>query len=54
MAAYVNSLKSGGVIFMSGILRDDVETLRNAAERLGLSFSEVNYRDNWAMVAFRK
>ncbi|MBC7125377.1 MAG: 50S ribosomal protein L11 methyltransferase, partial [Bacteroidales bacterium] len=54
MAAYVNSLKSGGSIFMSGILRDDVETLRNAAERLGLSFSEVNYRDNWAMVAFRK
>jgi len=52
--AYVNSLKSGGTIFMSGILKDDVETLKIAAEKAGLSFNKVDYRDSWAMVAFRK
>jgi len=54
LAAYASCLKPGGTIFMSGILRDDVETLRDAAQKLGLLFSEANYRDNWAMVAFRK
>jgi len=54
MATYGNSLKSDGTIFMSGILRDDVDTLKNAAENLGLTLIEAKYKDSWAMVAFRK
>lgn len=54
MSAYVDSLNPGGTIFMSGILKDDVETLKAEADRVGLSFSEANFMDNWAMVAFRR
>lgn len=54
MGAYVKSLKPGGLIFMSGILLDDVETLKIAAIEAGLTFNAVDHIDSWAMVTFKK
>lgn len=54
MDAYMHSLKTGGTIYMSGILENDVNTLKYSAEKSGLVFVKVDFRDSWAMVEFRK
>ncbi len=52
LATYKSSLNVNGKLFMSGILRSDVNTLIQAAEKLGLKHQETFYRDDWAMVSF--
>jgi len=52
LSTYKSSLNSNGKIFMSGILRSDVNTLIQASQRLGLKHLETFYRDDWAMVSF--
>ncbi|KAB2871909.1 MAG: 50S ribosomal protein L11 methyltransferase [Bacteroidales bacterium] len=52
LATYKSSLNVNGKLFMSGILRSDVNTLIQASEKLGLKHQETFYRDDWAMVSF--
>lgn len=52
LSTYKSSLNPNGKLFMSGILRSDVNTLIQAAEKLGLKHQETFYRDDWAMVSF--
>lgn len=54
MRAYYHALLSGGLILFSGILIDDIDKLRTAAEKEGLQFISSKFRDNWAMVIFSK
>lgn len=52
LSTYKSSLNPNGKLFMSGILRTDVDTLIQASQKLGLKHSETHYRDDWAMVSF--
>lgn len=52
LSTYKSSLNPNGKLFMSGILRSDVNTLIQAAEKLGLKHQETFYRDDWSMVSF--
>lgn len=52
LTTYKSSLNVNGKLFMSGILRSDVNTLIQASEMLGLKHQETFYRDDWAMVSF--
>ncbi len=54
MKAYYKSMLSGGLILFSGILVDDVYTLRTTAEKEGFQFISSKFCDNWAMVIFSK
>ncbi|MDI3526870.1 MAG: ribosomal protein methyltransferase [Tenuifilum sp.] len=54
LSKYANSLKDNGKIFMSGILKDDVDTLEMEASKNGLSPIDVQFKDGWAMVSFKK
>ncbi|QKG80412.1 50S ribosomal protein L11 methyltransferase [Tenuifilum thalassicum] len=54
LSKYANSLKDYGKIFMSGILKDDVDTLEMEASKNGLSPIDVQFKDGWAMVSFKK
>ena len=44
----------GGVILLSGILTDQDERIRQAAERRGLTFEKRLLIEDWARYAFRK
>lgn len=50
LAAYTAALKPGGMIYMSGFYREDVEKLRSHAETLGLRFVDERHLDNWACI----
>ncbi len=54
MEAYGASLKPNGVIFISGILANDIDTLSSKAQSIGLTKIGSELRDSWAMVSFRK
>lgn len=52
LSVYKSSLNPNGKLFMSGILRSDVNTLIQASQKIGLKHLETNYRNDWAMVSF--
>lgn len=52
LSTYKSSLNVNGKLFMSGILRSDVNKLIQVSEKLGLKHKETFYRDDWAMVSF--
>ena len=47
-------LKSGGILVMSGILSDDVLSLRHESELHGFVFETSKVLENWALVRFKK
>lgn len=54
MGGYIKSLEHNGLLIMSGILVSDIETLKTAAERHGLTFIESKTRNKWALVITQK
>lgn len=54
MKAYVDCMKAGSVIYMSGFYVDDIPVLRNEAERLGLTYRGHREKNHWAAVQFEK
>jgi ribosomal protein L11 methyltransferase len=48
------SVEKNGLLLISGILKEDVETLINKAKMEGFSFESEKILDNWVMLAFRR
>ena len=54
MSAYLETLRPGGFIIMSGILEQDVPAITEAATSFGLSPVGTNVREGWAAVSFER
>ena len=54
MAAYVEHMKGGAHLFMSGFYVDDIPVIRAEAERLGLHVLGHTEKNRWAAVDFVK
>lgn len=50
---YVKSLLPNGNLYLSGILKTDIETITKTAEKYGLIHLSTATRGEWAMVAFQ-
>ena len=50
MHAYVERMKSGSRLFMSGFYVEDIPAIRSEAERLGLRFAGHAEKNRWARV----
>lgn len=50
MQQYVQCMRSGSVLLMSGFYVEDVPVIRQEAERLGLTFCHQREKNRWAMV----
>lgn len=53
MPHYVESLNPGGELYMSGFYVEDVDSIREKAESLGLVFEYYKEKNNWAAVKFK-
>jgi ribosomal protein L11 methyltransferase len=54
MAAFFSYLQDSGIMLISGFYKEDINDLRNLAERLGLTYVSEKVKDRWAAVLFRK
>ncbi len=54
MSAYAASLKEGGELWLSGFYETDVATLTKAAEKAGLTLTQVLANGEWRMMRCRK
>ncbi len=54
MDAYVNTMKAGSELFMSGFYTEDLVAIRSNAESLGLTFIDNKSRNNWCACRFVK
>lgn len=54
MEAYVNVLKQGGTLLLSGFYESDVPALQQKAESLGLTFVRQKVRQSWTALQFSK
>lgn len=54
MKAYVDTMKAGSHLFMSGFYTEDLPAIRSNAENLGLSFIDSKSRNNWCACRFCK
>ena len=54
MEIYSKSIKSGGVLFLSGFYENDIPILENKCAELGLVLSESRTKDNWAAMRLVK
>lgn len=54
MPVYTNSLKENGILIISGILKDDRETLLKRANDCGLTFISSLDENNWISLNLRK
>lgn len=54
MKIYSRSIKSGGVLFLSGFYENDIPILENKCAELGLVLSESRTKDNWAAMRLVK
>lgn len=52
LPAYVNSLKAGGWLFMSGFYASDLDVLSKRCEALGLSFEKKMQKGEWVSVKY--
>ncbi len=50
MSAYVQHLKKGGVILLSGFFEVDIDEIKETVENNGLSVKRTDTRNEWAMV----
>lgn len=50
---YVNALKKGGNLFLSGLYNFDEEDIVTEAEKNGLTFVEKNERNEWIALKFK-
>ena len=49
---YLNKVKPGGAIFLSGFLSSDRDEIMNLAADLGLKFAKLTEADNWLAMKF--
>ena len=54
MANYVRCMHSGSHIFISGFYTEDMEVLKEEANRHGLRYIDYAEDNNWAMMKFVK
>ena len=54
MDAYAAALPSGGMLFLSGILEADVDTVTDRAQQFGFERLRTRTRSGWAVVRFKK
>lgn len=54
MESYVDVLVSGGLLFLSGILIEDISVIINCAVGLGLTPLEQKDRKGWVALSFKK
>ena len=54
MEIYSKSIKSGGVLFLSGFYENDIPILENKCAELGFVLSESRTKDNWAAMRLVK
>lgn len=54
MHAYAAVLNKGGVLYMSGFYTEDIDILKEEAEKHALVFEYSTQKDNWAGVKFTK
>ncbi len=54
MPRYCRSLRSGGVLLISGFLEADIAILTTRCTELGLSFRGQKMRDGWVVLSFVK
>lgn len=54
---YVEALRPGGIMWLSGFYEEDIPVIKQAAEAAGLEYQDVlvaSEGDKWACVSFRK
>ena len=54
MSSYIAVLKTGGFLFLSGILIVDIPIITACAVKLGLTPFEQNERNGWVALSFKK
>ncbi len=54
ISGYMAILRPGGILLISGILTDDIPTLKYDAEQLGFTYEMSKSMNNWALVRFKK
>lgn len=54
LPTYVNHLRAGGTLIVSGFFTDDIPAIQSAAEFQGLTLTHQQARNNWAVAVFRK
>ncbi len=54
MPVYVNSLKKGGELYLSGFYKEDLPLIIEACTKLNLSFVHNKERNNWIAAKFSK
>lgn len=54
LAEYTATLKTGGSIFVSGVLADDSKDVEVLADKCGLQLIEKKIKDKWSLMVFTK
>lgn len=54
MPAYASVMNSGATLFLSGFYVEDIPVIREALERVGLTYVEHHENNRWACVTARK
>jgi ribosomal protein L11 methyltransferase len=54
MDKYFRSLSNGGVLLLSGILKEDEQLIRSGAKDLGLTHQQTVGHENWIAIQFKK
>ncbi len=54
MQTYVENLRPGGVLIMSGFYTDDINDIKTKAENLGLTDTGYQVKNNWVAHTFKK
>jgi len=52
MATYVQCLRKGGVVYLSGFYREDLLIITECCNNLGLQFVENKEKNNWIAAKF--
>ncbi len=54
METYANTLKDGGILFLSGFYKDDISIIEDQCNRFGLQYVQTLERNNWVALKFKK
>jgi len=54
MRYYVNAMKSGSILLISGLYKEDIVAIVAEGNRQGLTVIDESEESNWAAVAMRK
>jgi ribosomal protein L11 methyltransferase len=54
MAIFFRALKHGGLLVLSGIIREDAQMILDRASATGFSLKSISFRHEWVMCVFSK